>query len=102
MTLPKGYKKNTPSRDYDNAEDRSTARPIKKKSGTRAVFFFILFLISLALLVNAIINTMEAGKAVDDQKKVVAQAKIAYEEAFRDIYGRDPIYPSEYPNNTPP
>ena len=100
MTLPKGYKPNTPSRDDD--DDRPTSRPRKNKSWGKAIFFTVLFLISLYFFINAVMNTIETGKELDEQKKVVAKAKIEYEEAFKDVYGGYPIYPSEYPPKTPP
>jgi hypothetical protein len=100
MTLPKGYKPNTPSRDDD--DDRPTGRQRKKGSWGKAIFFFVLFLISLYFFVTSVMNYIESGKELDEQKKVVAKAKIEYEEAFKDVYGRYPIYPSEYPPKTHP
>jgi hypothetical protein len=100
MTLPKGYKPNTPSSDDD--DDRPTGRPRKKGSWGKAIFFFILFLISLYITYHLYLNYVESGKELDEQKKVVEKSKLAYEEAFKDVYGRYPIYPSEYPPKTPP
>ena len=94
MTLPKGYK--LPSSNNNNNNYRPTGRP-RKKLGAKFYVFFVLFLISLILLIGAIINVMESGKALDDQKKVVAKSKIEYDKAFKDVHGRYP-YPSEYPH----
>ena len=100
MTLPKGYKPNTPSRDDD--DDRPTGRPRKKGSWGKAIFFFVLFLISLYFLVTSVMNYIESGKELDEQKKILQQTKKDYEKAFYDVYGRYPSYPSEYPPKTPP
>ena len=103
MTLPKGYKPNTPSRDDDDDNrPTSSSRPRKNKSWARIMLSLILFLISLSVTIYFIIQVIESGKELDEQKKVVAKTKIEYEEAFKDVYGRYPIYPSEYPPKTPP
>jgi hypothetical protein len=97
MTLPKGYKPNTPSRDDDDNRPTSSSRPRKNKNWARIMLSLILFLISLSATIYFIIQVIETGKAVDEQKKVVEKSKFAYEEAFKDVYGRYPS-PSEYPN----
>jgi hypothetical protein len=98
MTLPKGYKPNTPSRDDD--DDRPTGRPRKKGSWSKAIFFFILFLISLYFFITSVMNYIESGKELDEQKKRVEQAKIDVEKAekeFKDRFG----YLPPNPYNTP-
>ena len=85
MTLPKGYKPNTPSRDDD--DDRPTSRPRKNKSWARIMLSLILFLIFLSATVYFIIQAIETGKAVDEQKKVVEKSRAAYEQEFKKQYG---------------
>jgi hypothetical protein len=94
MTLPKGYKPGTPSRD-----DEDNNSPRKKSSAKKAIFFLILFLISLAFFINSVINYIEHGKEVDEQKKILDQVDKSFAEAFHDIYGRYPTLADLPPNN---
>ena len=95
MTLPKGYKPNTPSREDD---DRPTSRPRRNNRGWgRAILSFIFFVIFLILTIHFAIQYMEESKELDEQKKIVEVTKKDFEKTFKDIYGRLP-YPSEYPH----
>jgi len=97
MTLPKGYTPNTPSRDDGGGNDRptSTGRPRKKGSRGKAIFFTILFLISLYFFATSVINYIESGKELDEQKKVVEKTRSEYAKTYMEIYGK-------LPPNSPP
>lgn len=95
MTLPKGYK--PPSPNNNNSNNYRPIRPRKNKGWGRAILSLIFFIIFLILTIHFAIQYMQEGKEIDELKKVVAKAKIEYEEAFKDVYGRYPS-PSEYPH----
>ena len=101
MTLPKGYKPPSSNNNNNNNNNNSNSyRPTlprkDNKSWARIILSLISFLIFLSLTIYFLTQYIETGKAVDEQKKVVEKSKLAYEEAFKDVYGRLP-YPSEYP-----
>jgi hypothetical protein len=89
LTLPKGYKPNTPSRDNDD-DDRPTSRPRKNKSWARIALTLIMFLISLSITIYFLLQVMETGKELDEQKKIVELSRSDYEQTYKEIYGKLP------------
>jgi hypothetical protein len=86
MTLPKGYKSDTKSRDDDN---ETTTRPRQNKGWGRAIISLIFFIIFLSLTIHFLIKYMEEAKEIDGIKKALEQSKLDYENGLIDAYGEE-------------